>query len=122
MTLMAKKTSPYVEFLLEHFRPLGEIHARAMFGGYCLYADGITFAIVADEAVYLKADDVNRPAFLALGLEPFRPFPDSDTVMQYYPAPADLFESPEGLREWAGGAIAAGRRADRRKGKRKTVS
>ncbi len=105
------KSNPYLDFLVEQFAPLGEIHSRAMFGGHCLYCNGIVFALVADQAVFLKVDAVNRPAFEALGLSPFRPFPDQDAVMQYYPAPAETFETLDGLREWAGGAIAAGQRA-----------
>lgn len=90
-----------------------------MFGSHCLYCDGIAFAIVADQAIYLKADVVNRPAFTARGLSPFRPFPDQDVVMQYYPAPAETFESLDGLREWAGAAVAAGTRANKSPTKQK---
>ena len=116
------KPDAYLDFLLEHFSPLGKIHARAMFGGHCLYCNGIVFALVADQAVYLKADEVNRPAFEALGLKPFRPFPDSDVVMKYYPAPAETFESADGLGEWAGGAVAAGRRSGKPAKRKKAVS
>lgn len=110
MTGMAKN-NPYLDFLIEEFAPLGQIHTRAMFGGHCLYCNGIVFALLADQSLYLKVDAANRPAFEALGLTPSRPFPDSDLVMQYYPAPAETFDSPEGLRRWAGGAVAAGLRA-----------
>ena len=119
------KNNPYLDFLLEQFAPLGEIHSRAMFGGHCLYCNGIVFALVAGQAVYFKVDAINRPAFEALGLSPFRPFPDSDAVMQYYPAPAETFESPDGLEKWAGGAVAASQRAKkpaRRPHARKAVS
>jgi DNA transformation protein len=109
----------YLDFLIEQFSPLGQIHSRAMFGGHCLYCDGTVFALVAGQAVYLKVDGVNRPSFEALGLEPFRPFDDQDMVMQYYPAPAETFESLEGLREWAGGAIAASLRKQQRPRKKK---
>lgn len=105
------KIHPFLEYLAEQFKPLGEIHSRAMFGGHCLYCNGIVFALVAHQAVYLKVDAANRPAFEARGLAPFRPFADSEATMQYYPAPAETFESPEGLDEWAGGAVAAGQRS-----------
>ncbi len=111
------KNNPYLEFLMDQFAPLGQISARAMFGGHCLYCDGITFALVAGQSVYLKADEVNRPSFEARGLSPFRPFPESEVVMQYYPAPAETLESLDGLREWASGAVAAGVRAQKRKSK-----
>lgn len=114
------KIPPFLEYLKEQFAPLGEIHSRAMFGGHCLYCNGIVFALVAHQTVYFKVDAVNRPAFEAGGLAPFRPFADSDAVMQYYPAPAETFESLDGLRHWAGGAVAAGQRskAKRPQGKR----
>jgi len=108
------KNSPYLEFLMEQFAPLGQINVRAMFGGHCLYCEGITFALVAGQSVFLKADEVNRPLFEERGLSPFRPFPESAVVMQYFPAPAETFESMDGLRKWAGGAVEAGVRAQKR--------
>ena len=109
------KANPYLEYLFEQLAPLGRITARAMFGGHCLYADGVVFALVADHELYLKVDAVSRPMFEARGLQAFRPFPDQDLVMSYYAAPAELFESAEVLREWGGAAVAAGFRAARKK-------
>ncbi len=111
------KPNPYLDFLVEQLAPLGQIHTRAMFGGHCLYCDGFVFALLAHQTLYLKVDDVNRPAFAARGLEPFRPFEDQNMTMSYYAAPADTFESEDGLREWAGGAVAASRRAKQAKPK-----
>jgi DNA transformation protein and related proteins len=105
------KANPYVEFLLEQFEPLGEIRAKSMFGGHGLYCDEVFFALVANGAVFLKADEVNRPEFEAAGLKAFRPWEDKPDVMQYYEAPPEMFEDPEELKKWAGGAIAAGVRA-----------
>ncbi len=107
--MSAKNT--YVEFVVEHFEPLGAITARAMFGGHVLYCDGIPFALIASGEVYLKVDRHNRPAFEARGLAPFRPFPDRPGVMQYCQLPPETFEDPEALRLWAGSAVEAGRRA-----------
>jgi len=101
----------YVSFVIEQLAPLGSITSRAMFGGHALYCDGIVFALIAANTLYLKADEVNRPQFEAEGLEPFHPFEDHDAVMQYYLAPAELFESVDGLEHWARGAVEAGRRA-----------
>ena len=115
------KIHPFLEYLTEQFKPLGEIHSRAMFGGHCLYCNGIVFALVADQAVYLKVDAVNRQAFEARGLAPFRPFPNSEATMQYYPAPAETFESLDGLREWAGGAVAAGQRSHVKRPQKKRI-
>ncbi|MCP5117964.1 MAG: TfoX/Sxy family protein [bacterium] len=111
--------SGYVDFVIEQLSPLGTITARKMFGGYCLYCDGTVFAIIAEDTLYLKADDTNRPDFDQAGLPAFKPFDDKPTVMQYYLAPPEVFEDPEALERWVGGAVQAGRRAKKKPKKRK---
>ena len=113
------KPNPYLDFLLEQLEPLGAVTVKAMFGGHGLYCDGIFFALVSRGALYLKADDVNRPEFEAKSLKPFQPYEDPRMVMQYYEAPAEMFEDPALLKHWAGGAVAAGVRGQSKKRKLK---
>jgi DNA transformation protein and related proteins len=105
----------YVAFVVEQLAPLGRITTRSMFGGHTLYCDGIVFALIAENTLYLKADDVNRPRFEAAGLGAFRPFEDQNMVMQYYLAPAELFESDDGIEAWGRGSVEAGKRAAAKK-------
>ena len=107
--------SSYLDFVVEQLAPLGPISSRSMFGGYCLYCNGVVFALVARDTLYLKADGQTRPDFEAAGLPPFRPFPDRPEVMQYYQAPAEFFEDGDALLRWGRAAVAAGRRAQARK-------
>jgi DNA transformation protein len=107
--------SRYVEFVTERLSPLGEITSRAMFGGHTLYCDGVVFALIAADELFLKVDEVNRADFEAAGSRPFKPFEDQDSVMRYYSAPADLFESDEGVERWGRSAVEAGRRAQKKK-------
>jgi DNA transformation protein len=86
-----------------------------MFGGVGLYAEELFFALIADDAVYFKVDDGNRPDFEARGLEPFRPYGEHGEVMGYFRVAEDLLEDPEALRAWADRAIAVARRARRPK-------
>ena len=111
------KADRFVDFAIEQFAPLGEITSRAMMGGWCLYCDGVVFALAAAGALYLKGDAVNIPRFQARGLEPFRPFRDKEAAMRYFQAPPEIFEDPAAMRDWVGGAVEAGRRARRKKGK-----
>lgn len=104
----------FVEFCIERFAPLGRIDSKYMFGGWCLYCDGAVFALIAEGAVYLKGDKENIPAFEARGLPAFRPFPDKPGVMKYFQAPPEIFEDDAALREWGGGAVAAGKRAKKK--------
>lgn len=103
--------SRYLDFLIEQLSPLGEITTKAMFGGHCIYCDGLVFGLIANEALYLKADAENRPDFEARRLEPFRPFDDQAVTMSYYPAPPEIFEDAAARDRWVGGAIEASRRA-----------
>lgn len=103
--------SQYIEFLQEWLAPLGEITARAMFGGHCLYCDGLVFALVASQELLLKVDAETRPAFEAIGSQPFRPFPDRPEVMQYYPPPPEFFDNSDVMLEWGRAAVETARRA-----------
>lgn len=114
-----KNQGGYVEFVVEQLSPIGEITARRMFGGHCLYCDGIVFALIGNNVLYLKADDVNRPDFEKLGLKPFQPFEDRSSVMSYYTAPPEIFEDADSMKRWIGSAVDAGRRAHAKKKPRK---
>ena len=83
-----------------------DIRHRSMFGGVGVYAGDLFFALIADDILYFKVDDSNRPAFEARGLGPFRPYGPAGESMQYYEIPEDLLEDPEALRPWAEAAIA----------------
>jgi len=87
-----------------------------MFGGVGIYAGQRFFALIADDTLYFKVDDANRPEFERLGMRPFQPYGEGGEVMQYYQVPAELLEDPEALRPWAEKAIAVA--ANKRKGKR----
>jgi len=106
----------YQTFVLDQLRRvLPGVRAKRMFGGVGLYADELFFALIDDDALYLKVDDVTRPDFERRGLAPFQPFGEGSAPMQYYQLPEDLLEDPEALRPWADGAVAVARRAKAKK-------
>ena len=107
-----RSDAKYVEFVVDALRPLGKITSRSMFGGHAVYCDGLVFAFIADGALFLKADDRNRPDFEARGLKRFQPFPDKPAVMlSYFEAPPEFFEAREDLLRWGRGSVEAGRTA-----------
>ena len=84
----------FVEFVLERLAPMGRARARAMFGGYGIYDGATMFAIIVDDSLYFKADDLTRPEFTALGLSAFSYTARGKTLtMQYYEAPPEVFEA-----------------------------
>ena len=82
-----------------------------MFGGVGIYAGELFFALIADDTVYFKVDESNRPEFEARGMGPFRPYGEGGEVMQYYRVPEDLLEDADELGQWAEKAITVARRA-----------
>jgi DNA transformation protein len=88
-----------------------------MFGGVGLYADELFFALLAEDTLYFKVDDTNRPDFEARGLDPFRPY-EGGATMGYFRVAEDLLEDPEELKVWADKAVAVARRAKRPPGSR----
>jgi DNA transformation protein len=105
----------YLDYILDLLAPLGEITSRSMMGGYVLYCDGVVFALLAENTLYLKVGDVTRPRFEALGLRAFQPFPDKPGTMQYYPPPAEFFEDADVMTEWGRAAVEVGRQAAAKK-------
>jgi DNA transformation protein len=105
--------SQFVLHVVETMRRFGPVQAKPMFGGWGLYHDGVFFALIAEEALYLKADDESRPHFEARGLQPFvYRMKDGDTItMTYFQAPEDALESPDAMAEWARRGYAAALRA-----------
>ena len=100
----------YKTFVLEQLSAAGAVTARSMFGGVGLYCQGLFFALIDDDTLYLKVDDATRPEFERLGSQPFRPFGDDAHVMQYYELPADVLEDRSAVRPWVERALDAARR------------
>jgi len=98
--------------LEELFAPLGGVGFRRMFGGAGVFCDGLMFALVLDDVLYLKADERTRPQFGAEGCEPFRYQARGRTVTtSYWRLPERLFDDPERFAEWADTAFEVAKRS-----------
>ena len=94
--------SEFIGFVQELLEKWGQVTARRMFGGHGLYHEGLMFAIVMDNRLYLKADAVNRPDFEALNLTPFTfPMKGKDVALSYWTAPDAIFDEPAEAVRWA---------------------
>lgn len=62
--------SEFIDFIRELLGKWGAVSARRMFGGHGLYFDGVMFAIVMNNRLFLKVDTHNRADFENLGLKP----------------------------------------------------
>lgn len=118
---MKGSASGFVEFLQEQMAGFGPVTARRMFGGSGLYRDGLIFALVAEDTLYLKADAQSKAAFEAEGLEPFTFATKNggNTLTSYWRAPERCLEDIDEMAEWCGRAYdvalkAAGTKLTRR--------
>ena len=87
--------------MIEQLSAIGYVTAKKMFGGVGLYADGIFFALIANDTLYQKVDDTNRQDYESAGMDAFRPYPDKTRTMQYYEVPVEVLEDEEVLNDWA---------------------
>jgi len=110
-------SSGYLDFVTEQLACVGFVAARRMFGGAGIFRDGVMFALVADETLYFKADETNRPDYEAEGLEAFAYATSSgrNTIMSYWRVPERLFDDADEMRAWAGKALAAAERGQLKK-------
>ena len=116
-----KSTSDFAVYAVELLGTVGRVAARRMFGGYGLYCDGVMFALIADDVLYLKADDASRPEFERAGSEPFvYDARGRRTTMAYWRAPDEAMESRELAAPWVRSALAAALRARSAKRKPRT--
>ena len=102
------------DFIVEQFGRVTPVTARSMFGGVGLYAQGLFFALIAEDRLYFKVDDSTRGGYERLGREPFRPFGE-EKAMGYYEVPADVLEDIAQLEPWMQKAIDVARNARQRK-------
>ena len=106
----------FIDYVMELFGPFGTATARRMFGGHGVYLDGLMFAIVSEDTLYLKADEMNRIEFEQARCEIFGyPRKGKRATLNFFRAPDDAMESPELMLPWARSAYAAALRANAKK-------
>jgi DNA transformation protein len=107
----------FVDHTIDLFSAFGEVTARSMFGGWGLYHQGVMFALIAEDVLYLKADAANRGAFEAVGMEPFlyQKGDGSTATMSYWEAPPPALEDPQEMVAWAQGAYEAALRGKKKR-------
>jgi DNA transformation protein len=117
-----KPTPPFVARCLTLLLPFGPVVSRGMFGGWGIFLDGVMFALIAQETLYLKTDAETRARFAEAGSEPFVYAGRVKPVeMSYWRAPAGSLDRPESLQPWAELAVAAARRAATHKAERRAA-
>ncbi|MGU7812458.1 TfoX/Sxy family protein [Burkholderia sp. AW49-1] len=97
------------EELAYRLTPLGNVQVVRFFSGAAMRLDGVMFGFMSRGSLFLRVDDVNRPAFVAAGMGPFSYERPTRTVALegYYETPADVLEDAGALFDWCRGAYRA---------------
>lgn len=103
--------------------PLGAVTVARFFSGAAMRLDGVMFGFMSRGSLFLRVDDVNRPAFVAAGMGPFSYARPTRTVALegYYETPADVLEDAGALFDWCRSAYRAALLAGPPKRKASTV-
>ena len=95
------------EFIRELFVEFRPVDVRRMFGGLGIYADGVMFALVADDRLHLKTDPADTERFVREGCAPFSYMTKTGarTITSYWRIPDRLYDDPSELAQWAASAL-----------------
>ena len=109
----------YADFLREQLAPLGRLSLRRMFGKTGVFCDGVMFAMVTDNTLYVRVDDHNREIFKeAESSPPLNYAKGGATIdLSFWRVPERLFDEPDELVTWARAALAAARRVAAARGR-----
>jgi DNA transformation protein len=69
-TIMAV-SKQFKDYICELLSGIGDVSTRAMFGGAGLYCDGVMFALIAGDRLYIKVDEPMKVVLADLGCGPF---------------------------------------------------
>jgi DNA transformation protein len=102
----------FAEFLRDQLAPLGHVTMRRMFGKTGVFCNGLMFAMVTDDTLYVRVDDHNRATFKQAEAAPPLTYEKQGRtlVLSFWRVPEQLLDDPEELVAWAQAALAAARR------------
>lgn len=115
-------SNDFIDFVREQMSLFGPINARKMFGGHGIYLDGLMFALVDDDRLYLKVDEQSRADFVAKHCAAFTYERQGEQAsLGYFEAPAEVFDDKHDMLLWARKAYEAAlrKRASKPKSSRK---
>jgi DNA transformation protein len=116
-------TAGYLGYVLDQLSGLSEVVAKRTFGGVGLYFGDAIFALIEGDAVYLQADELSRPEFVARGMPQFSPTQTKPDIItsNFYRVPDDVLGDAGQLTVWARRAVRAALAESRKRRPRRST-
>ncbi len=97
------KTSDFVDYVVQDLLSgLDSVRARAMFGGWGIYKDGVILGIIVDDELYFKVGPGNQAKYESHGSQPFTYESRGKSIaMSYWEVPAEVMDDREAILLWA---------------------
>ena len=110
-------SAEFLDFLTEQMAGFGPVSRKRMFGGAGFFRDGLMFALVSGDMLYLKCDAETVERFASQGLAAFTygTKTGSNTIMSYRRSPDVCLEDPDAMTEWCRLAFEAALRSSKPK-------
>jgi DNA transformation protein len=113
---VSSEEEEFVSYVVDMLQSIGPVYSKRMFGGYGIFLEGLMFALIADNELYLKVDKESERDFTDRGLEPFTYNKKGKLMkMSYYQAPEEALEDSEIMNEWGNNGYSAALRAAAKK-------
>ncbi len=105
---MTKLDNPFHDYVEELFANLGRIRLRKMFGGAGVYSGEDMFALIDNDRVYVKSDELLKADLESEGGEAFEwtnPETGRTIQMSYVSLPVNALDSQDEASSWARKAL-----------------
>ena len=110
-------SAAFLELLVELMAGFGPVTRKRMFGGAGFFRDGLMFALVSRDTLYLKCDAETAERFDSQNLSAFTYTTKTgpNTILSYRRAPDVCLEDPDAMTEWCRLAFEAALRSSKPK-------
>lgn len=89
------------EYMQDVLKSQGKLSTKRLFSGKAVYLNGIIFAIIFNEIIYLKVDETLSKELVSQSLKPFTyQRKDKTIALSYVEAPGDIYDDEEAALYW----------------------
>lgn len=101
----------FILHAVESMTSVVPISYRRIFNGYGIYHNGVQFAIIVNDHLYFRADDLSRNLYIANKMAAFQPNSVTMGETSFFQLPDEVLSNPAELLHWMRIAVEAAQNA-----------